>query len=70
MGMADCHEGDRMVRSDSPDGPVRSRVRWTLLALLWVWVILVFVVIDLSLNVEEFDGIRPGLEFGGHASRA
>lgn len=49
-----------MIGSDKPDAPARSRVRWTLLALLWVWAILVFVVIDLFLNVEEFDRIRPG----------
>jgi len=35
------------------------RVRWTLLVLLWVWAVLVFVTIDLFLNVKEFDGIRP-----------
>lgn len=37
----------------------KRRVRWTLLALLWVWAGCVFLVIDLFLNVEEFDGVRP-----------
>lgn len=39
-----------------------KRVRWTLLALLWVWAILVFLVIDLFMDVEEFDRVRPELE--------
>jgi len=29
------------------------------LVLLWIWVICVFTVVDLFLNVREFDGIRP-----------
>ncbi len=37
----------------------KSRLRWTTLVLLWVWAITVFTVVDLFLNVNEFDGIRP-----------
>jgi hypothetical protein len=37
----------------------RSRFRGVTLVLLWVWAILVFVVIDLFFNVEEFDAVRP-----------
>ena len=43
-----------------------------LLALLWVWAILVFVIIDLFRNVEEFDRIRPdsriyrGMQLAAH----
>lgn len=38
---------------------MRRRVRPHLLVLLWIWAALVFVVLDLFLNVPEFDGIRP-----------
>ena len=37
----------------------KSRLRWTTLVLLWVWAITVFTVVDLFLNVNEFDSIRP-----------
>lgn len=39
--------------------PNNKRVRGTLLVLLWIWAICIFVVVDLFLNVEEFDRIRP-----------
>jgi hypothetical protein len=48
------------------------RVRPLLLVLLWAWAICVFLVLDLFLNVEEFDGIRPrsnlyrGMRFAAH----
>jgi antitoxin component YwqK of YwqJK toxin-antitoxin module len=49
------------VKSEAPDptAPPRRRVRPLLLALLWAWAILVFVVLDLFLDVEEFDRVRP-----------
>ena len=37
--------------------PRRRGVRPLLLILLWVWAALVFVVVDLFLNVEEFDRV-------------
>ena len=37
----------------------KSRLRWTTLVLLWVWAITIFTVVDLFLNVSEFDAIRP-----------
>jgi len=37
----------------------KKRVRGTLLVLLWIWAICIFVVLDLFLNVDEFDRIRP-----------
>jgi hypothetical protein len=36
-----------------------GRVRWQLLVLLWVWAGCVGLVLDLFLNVDEFDGVRP-----------
>jgi hypothetical protein len=39
--------------------PGRRRVRATLLALLWVWALVIFMVVDLFWNVEEFDRVRP-----------
>lgn len=36
-----------------------GRVRWQLLALLWVWAGCVALVLDLFLNIDEFDGVRP-----------
>ena len=40
----------------------RKRIRATLLALLWVWAICIFLVLDLFLNVAEFDRVRPRAE--------
>lgn len=40
-------------------GAGSGRVRWTLLVLLWVWAACIALVLDLFLNVNEFDGIRP-----------
>ena len=37
----------------------RRRVRPVLLGLLWIWAVCIFLVLDLFLNVSEFDGIRP-----------
>jgi HEAT repeat protein len=37
----------------------KSRLRWTTLALLWVWAIAVFLTLDLFLDIEEFDAVRP-----------
>ena len=37
----------------------KKRVRWTLLVLLWAWALVMFLVIDLFLDVDEFDGVRP-----------
>jgi len=37
-------------------------VRWTLLILLWVWVIVVFMTLDLFFNVAGFDSVRPRSE--------
>ena len=37
----------------------RRRVRPVLLGLLWIWAVCIFLVLDLFLNVAEFDGIRP-----------
>ena len=47
-----------------PEGKVGSkrRVGWRLLILLWIWVVCVFAVVDLFLNVPEFDRIRPDAE--------
>ena len=45
--------------SDMTGPTARRRVGWRLLSLLWVWALLVFVVVDLFLNVLEFDHIRP-----------
>ena len=39
-----------------------SRVRWQLLALLWVWAVLMFAVVDFFWNVSEFDAVRPRAE--------
>ena len=39
--------------------PAKRRVRPTLLILLWAWALVVFVAIDLFLNVPEFDRVRP-----------
>lgn len=52
--------------------PRRRRVRPLLLILLWVWAILVFVVVDLFLDVDELDHVRPrsslyqGMRRAGH----
>jgi len=35
------------------------RIRGRLLVLLWIWALLMFAVVDLFWNVQEFDGIRP-----------
>ena len=35
------------------------RVRPLLLGLLWAWALCVFLILDLFLNVEEFDAVRP-----------
>ena len=43
----------------SSEKPAKRRVRPLLLILLLVWAVLVFMVIDLFLNVGEFDGVRP-----------
>jgi hypothetical protein len=44
----------------SKAGPTNAgRVRWQLLVLLWVWAACVALVLDLFLNVDEFDGVRP-----------
>lgn len=41
-------------------GPARAgRVRWQLLVLLWAWAGCVALILDLFLNVDEFDGVRP-----------
>jgi hypothetical protein len=37
----------------------KSRVRARLLILLWIWAATVFVVVDLFLDVDAFDGFRP-----------
>jgi len=37
----------------------KRRIRWPLLVLLWIWVGVMAVVLDLFLNVPEFEGIRP-----------
>jgi HEAT repeat protein len=37
----------------------KPRVRLVLLVLLWVWVACVVLILDLFLNVEEFDSVRP-----------
>jgi HEAT repeat protein len=37
----------------------KSSLRRTTLVLLWVWAITVFMVVDLFLDVSEFDAIRP-----------
>jgi len=39
--------------------PERPRVRGVLLLLLWAWAATIFMVVDLFLNVAEFDSIRP-----------
>ena len=36
-----------------------QRIRFRLLVLLWVWALLVFAIVDLFWNVQEFDGVRP-----------
>jgi hypothetical protein len=41
----------------------RKRVRVTLLVLLWIWAGSVFLVLDLFLNVPEFDAVRPRAGF-------
>jgi antitoxin component YwqK of YwqJK toxin-antitoxin module len=52
--------------------PAKGGIRWTLVVLLWAWAVVIFVVIDLFLDVEEFDGIRPrvstyrGMRRAGH----
>ncbi len=45
------------------EGKPQSRIRPVLLVLLWIWAILVFVVVDLLLDVEAFDRIRPESDF-------
>jgi HEAT repeat protein len=40
-------------------GPSRPRIRWRLLVLLWIWAACVFLILDLFLNVDAFDAIRP-----------
>jgi len=35
------------------------RIRWVLLVLLWAWALVIFVIVDLFSDVEEFDRIRP-----------
>jgi hypothetical protein len=37
----------------------RPRVRLLLLVLLWIWAACVFLVLDLFLNVETLDSVRP-----------
>jgi hypothetical protein len=37
----------------------RPRVRKTLLVLLWIWAACIFLTLDLFLNIDEFDDIRP-----------
>ena len=50
----------------------KPRVRWTLLVLVCIWALCNFMVIDLFLNVPEFDGIRPraklyrAMRYAGH----
>jgi HEAT repeat protein len=51
-----------MTSDDAHALPRKRRVRWTLLALLWVWAILIFLMVDLFFNVDEFDAIRPRAE--------
>jgi hypothetical protein len=47
-------------------------VRPLLLVLLWIWALCVFLVVDLFLNIEEFDAIRPraslyrGMRYAAH----
>ncbi len=36
-----------------------GRIRWRLLALLWIWAVLMFVTFDLFVNVPAFDRVRP-----------
>jgi hypothetical protein len=43
-------------------GAPRKRVRWTLLILLWAWVIVVVMTLDLFFNVSGFDSVRPRSE--------
>jgi HEAT repeat protein len=43
-------------------GAPRKRVRGTLLILLWAWVIVVFMTLDLFFNVSGFDSVRPRSE--------
>jgi hypothetical protein len=40
--------------------PTGKRIRWTLLALLWIWAGCMALVLDLFWNIQEFDRIRPG----------
>lgn len=37
----------------------KRKVRWTLLALLWAWAGVMFLVVDLFASPEEFDRMRP-----------
>lgn len=41
------------------NSPKARRVRWPLLALLWVWAGSMALVLDLFLNVPELDRVRP-----------
>jgi len=47
--------------SGAPRAP-RKRVRWTLLILLWAWVIVLFLTLDLFFNVSGLDAVRPRSE--------
>jgi len=38
---------------------MKSRIRWRLLALLWVWALCIFAIVDLFMNVDEFESVRP-----------
>ena len=38
---------------------MRKRVRPLLLVLLWVWAVCIFMILDLFLNIPEFDAVRP-----------
>lgn len=42
-----------------PTPPRKRKVRPVLLVLLWAWAMLMFIVVDLFLNVPEFDRVRP-----------
>ncbi|MEE8104180.1 MAG: hypothetical protein V3T86_01445 [Planctomycetota bacterium] len=37
----------------------KQRIRPRLVILLWIWAVLIFTVVDLFLNVTEFDAVRP-----------
>jgi len=41
------------------DASAKKPIRWMLLVLLWAWALVMFIVVDLFLDVEEFDHVRP-----------